>query len=63
MKPIYDFTGGDLSKNTFDAMMDLFQKYGHDVDSNGDPILGLDGEPLSDASGHPDAVPLYDRIG
>ena len=60
---VFDFIGGDLSTNTFNAMLDLYQKYGYDVDANGDPILGADGKPLSNANGNPAAVPLYDDDG
>jgi Flp pilus assembly protein TadG len=58
-----NFIGGDLSKPTFDALLTLFQKKGYDVDMNGDPILDFDDNPMTDATGHPDAVPLFDDEG
>ncbi len=58
----YNFIGGTLSTPTFDAMLDLFQKYGYDVDSSGNPILGADGKPLNDATGQ-GGIPLTDSDG
>ena len=59
----YSFIGGDLSTPTFDAMLDLFQKYGYDVDAEGNPILDpVTGEPMSDATGY-GGIPLTDSTG
>lgn len=57
-KTKYEFIGGTMSANTFDDMMLLFKKYGYDQDEAGNDIIGPDGEPLHDATGHPDAIPL-----
>lgn len=56
-----NFTGGDLSKNTFDDFLTLFQHNGYDVNSEGDPILDADGNPMVDAGNQ--GVPLYDADG
>ncbi len=58
---VFNFIGGQLSNPTFDALLSLFQKKGYDVDRNGNPILGADGKPLSDATGTGQEVTLCQK--
>lgn len=63
----FEFIGGDLSVPTFDALMTLFQNKGYDVSAQSEPpnpqIEDVSGEPMHDATGHPDAIPLLDADG
>lgn len=61
-----NFIGGDLSTNTFDALLTLFQEKGYDYDPVTDqPIetMAVDGEDVPVAGHHPQGVPLYDDDG
>ena len=62
-----EFIGGDLSKNTFEALLTLFQKKGYDVYDGGtppnDPILDGNDEPMQDATGSGYETPLLDDKG
>lgn len=60
---VFNFIGGDLSTNTFDALETLFQHQGYDIDANGDPILDAEGHPVAQATEEQGAVPLYDADG
>lgn len=43
----FEFIGGDLSTPTFDALLELFRRKGHDLNENGEPIT-VNGEILPD---------------
>jgi hypothetical protein len=43
----FNFIGGDLSQPTFEALLNLFQRKGHDVDGNWDYLLTDPNDPLS----------------
>jgi hypothetical protein len=60
---LFEFIGGDLSVPTFDNLLTAFQRNGYDVDSAGNPILDLSGEPMADATGTGSEVPLTDEAG
>lgn len=60
---IFNFIGGDLSTQTFNAMESLFQRKGYDIDAAGNPVLDINGEPLADATGTGFEVPLYAEDG
>lgn len=50
---IFNFVGGKLSQQTFDAILSLFQRKGYDVTIDDDgvthPIVGADGKPVTNA--------------
>ncbi len=59
----YEFIGGELSKNTFEALMVAFQRNGYDIsgldaDNLGIPITDLSGNPINDATGTGQEVTL-----
>jgi Flp pilus assembly protein TadG len=58
---MFNFIGGELSTNTFNAFLTLFQHRGYDVDNDGNPILGPDGEPLVYAGD--EGIPFNDAEG
>lgn len=59
----YSFIGGDLSTPTFNALMSAFQSHGYDVSAPETPILDpVSGEPMTDATGSGQEVPLCDSI-
>lgn len=59
----FSYIGGQLSNHVYKAMLDLLQMYGNDADINKEAILGDNGEPLKDATGHVDAIPLLKNDG
>jgi hypothetical protein len=66
-----EFIGGDLSNNTFDAMMDLYRARGCDydpgptdaLDDDSYILLGADGECVPGHLGDDEGVPLLDDEG
>ncbi len=58
----YSFIGGDLSVQTFNALMSAFQSHGYDVSAPETPILDANGDPITDATGHGDEVPLCESV-
>lgn len=61
--PEFAFIGGDLSKPTFEHTMVAFQKNGYDIsgldeDGLGIPITDTSGNPVVDATGYDQAIPL-----
>ena len=58
---VFNFIGGNLSQQTFKALLSLFQVKGYDVDVNGNPILGADGKPMHDATGTGKEVKLCEK--
>lgn len=59
----YSFIGGDLSVQTFNAMMSAFQSHGYDVSAPESPILDLvSGEPMTDATGSGQEVSLCESV-
>jgi hypothetical protein len=59
----FSYIGGTLSNPTFDALLTLFQNKGYDVDSSGNVIEIPSGNPLHDATGTGQEVPLLDDAG
>jgi Flp pilus assembly protein TadG len=59
----FNFIGGDLSTHTFDKLLTRFQQEGYDVDVFGDVITDGIGEPMHDATGTGQEVPLLDSEG
>ncbi|NJD57223.1 MAG: hypothetical protein FIA94_12595, partial [Nitrospirae bacterium] len=47
----FNFIGGKLSTQSFNALLSLFQRKGYDIKANGDPILDANGVPVQDATG------------
>jgi Flp pilus assembly protein TadG len=61
-----NFIGGDLSTNTFDALLTLYREKGYDYNPNtGQPIetAVIDGEDAPVAGHHSGGVPLFDDDG
>jgi len=56
---VFNFTGGNLSQQTFNAFLGLFQERGFDIDINGDYIL-VGGQRVPDATGFPGVVELWE---
>lgn len=55
----FSFIGGDLSVQTFNALMSAFQSHGYDVSAPETPIIDPNsGEPITDATGSGLEVPL-----
>jgi hypothetical protein len=61
-----NFIGGDLSANTFDALLTLYMEKGYDYNPDtGQPIetTVIDGEDVAVTGHHPGGVPLFDDDG
>ena len=59
----FNFIGGNLSSQTFAALLLLFMRKGYDIDANGEAVrVDADGNPVSGPlpDGYPGTVPLYE---
>lgn len=54
----YNFTGGNLSNPLFDDVLTAFQNKGYDISAADTPILDINGNPMTDATGSGKEKPL-----